>query len=71
MVSITKPLDMVRLEVLRFEWDAFTWWNQLASCSDNCKLRALVWSNFRLELVNAFVDVDCELRLRYQIGALK
>ena len=65
MVGTTKPVDMARLAVSRFKWDTFTWWHQLANCGGHCQCRTLVWSDFKLELVNAFVGIDCELRLHH------
>ena len=71
MVGITNPVDMVRLAVSRFEQDVFTWWCQLTSCGGNYQLGTLVWSDFKLELTGAFIDVDYELKLYSQLGALK
>ena len=71
MEGITKPIDMVRLAVSRLKWYAFTWWYEQANCGGDYQLRTLVWSDFKLELVNALMDVDHELRLYHQFNALK
>ena len=71
IVGIVKPIDRVRLAVSRLERDAFTWWRQLTNCGDEYKLGKLVWSDFEAEVVSAFSDVDRELRLRRQLGAMR
>ena len=71
IVGIVKPVDRVRLAVSRLERDAFTWWRQLTNCGDEYKLGKLVWSDFEAEVVSAFSDLDCELRLHHQLGALR
>ena len=63
MVDITKLVDLVRLEVSKLEWDAFTWWQQLANHGGDYQLRILVWFDF----INAFVDVKHELRLHINL----
>ena len=62
---------MVRLAVSGIERDAFTWWHLLANCGGDYQLGTLVWSDFKLELVNAFMDIDQELRLYCYLNALK
>ena len=71
IVGIVKPVDRARLSVYQLECDAFTWQHQLTNCSDEHKLGKLVWSDFKAELVSEFSNVDCELRLHHQLGALK
>ena len=71
IVGIIKPVDRVRLAVSQLECDAFTWWRQLTNRGDEYKLRKLVWSDFEAEVVSAFSDVDRELRLHRQLGALR
>ena len=71
IVGIVKPVDRVRLAVSQLECDAFTWWHQLTNYGNEYKLRKLVWSDFEAEVVSAFSDVDRELRLHHQLGALR
>ena len=71
IVGIVKPVDRVRLAVSRLEGDAFTWWRQLTNRGEEYKLGKLVWSDFEAEVVSAFSDVDRELRLHHQLGALR
>jgi len=71
IVGISKPVDMVRLAMSRLERDAFTWWRQLTSRGSEYQLGILSWSDFEGELVNAFADVDHELRLHRQLSALR
>ena len=71
IVGIVKPIDRVILAVSQFERDAFTWWHQLTNYGDEYELGKLVWSDFEIELVSAFSDVNHELRLHHQLGALR
>ena len=71
IVGIIKLVDRVRLAVSQLECNAFTWWHQLTNCGDEYKLGKLVWSDFEAEVVSAFSDVDHELRLHRQLGALR
>ena len=71
IVGIIKPVDRVRFPVSQIEHDAFAWWHQLTNCGDEYKLGKFVWSYFGEELVSAFSDVDYELRLHHQLGALR
>ena len=66
-----KPVDMVKLAVSRLEIDAFTWWRQVVSRGADYQLGTLGWFDFKSEIVNAFVDVDRELKLRRQLNSLK
>ena len=43
--------------------DAFTWWYQLADQGGDHELVTLEWLEFKLELVDALVDIDCKLKL--------
>ena len=43
----------------------------MANRGGDYQLGTLVWSDFKMELVNAFMDVDRELRLHRQLNALK
>ena len=70
-MEIIKPVDRARLSVSLLERNAFTWWRQLTNCGDEYKLGKLVWSDFEAEVVSAFSDVDHELRLHHQLGALR
>ena len=70
-MGIIKPVDRVRLAVSQLERDAFTWWHQLSNHSDDYKLRKLVCFDFEAEMVSTFSDVDHELRLHCQLGALR
>ena len=54
---------MVRLAVSRLKRDALTWWHYLANHGSDFQFGTLVWSDFKLKLVNAFIDVDGKLRL--------
>ena len=47
------------------------WWHLLANCCGNYQLGTLVKYDFKLELVNIFMDVDHELGLNNQLSALK
>ena len=71
IVGIVKLVDRIRLAVAQLERDALTWWCQLTNCSNEYKFGKLVWSDFEAKVVSAFSDVDRELRLRRQLGALK
>ena len=51
------------------EGDAFTWWRQLVHQGGNHELGTLEWSKFRLELVDAFVDVNYELKLCQKLAS--
>ena len=70
-MGFVKPIDGVRLAVYQLEHYAFTWWYQLTNCGDEYKHGKLVWSDFEAELVSAFSDVDQELKLYCQLGALR
>ena len=54
---------MVQLTVFHLEGDAFTWWCQLAHRGCDHELGTLEWLEFKLELVDAFMDNDHELKL--------
>ena len=71
MVGLARPTDMVRLAVSRLEGDAFTWWRQLAHRGGDHELGTLEWSEFKTELVDAFVDVDRELKLCRKLASLR
>ena len=61
------PIDMVKLAVSRLEKDAFTWWRQLTARGGAYELGTLEWQDFKGELVDAFSDVDRELKLRRKL----
>ena len=71
MVKLARPTDMVQLAVSCLEGDAFTWWHQLAHRGGNHELGTLEWSEFKSELVDAFMDVDCELKLCQKLASLR
>ena len=71
IVGIIKPVDRVKLAVSQIEHDTFTWWRQLTNCGNEYKLGELVWCDLEAELVSAFSDVDSELKLHCQLGALR
>ena len=43
----------------------------MANHGGDYQLRTLVWADFKLELVNAFMVVNHELRMYHQLNALK
>ena len=65
------PTDMVHLAVSRLEGDAFIWWHQLTYRGEDYELGKLAWSDFKSELVDAFVDIDHELKLRRKLASLR
>ena len=71
MVGLARPIDMVWLAVSHLEGDAFTWWHQLAHRGGDHELGTLEWSEFKSELVDAFVDVDYELKLCQKLASLQ
>ena len=70
-VGLAMPTDMVRLAVSRLEGDAFIWWRQLTYRGEDYELGKLAWSDFKSELVDAFVDIDHELKLRRKLASLR
>lgn len=71
MVVISKPIDMVKLAVSKLKHDISIYWHQLAYCSSDYQLGSLGWTNFKLELVNIFADINRELKLRQYLTASK
>ena len=43
----------------------------MANCGNDHQIETLVWSDFKLELANAFMDVNHEFKLHCQLNALK
>ena len=70
IVGIIKPVDRVRWELSRLEYNVFTWWHHLTNYGDEYKFGKLVWSDSEAEMVSTFSDVDCELRLNCQLSGL-
>ena len=70
MVGLVRPTDMVQLAMSRLEGDAFTWWRQLAHRGGDHDLGTLEWSEFKSELVDAFVDVEPKLKLHQKLVSL-
>ena len=61
---------MVWLAMSFIEWDAFTWWRQLAHPGGDYELSTLEWCEFKPELVDAFLDIDHELKLHQKLESL-
>ena len=70
MVGLARPTDIVQLVMSHLEGDSFTWWHQLAYQGGDHKLCTLEWSEFKSELVDAFMDIDCELKLCQKLASL-
>ena len=51
---------MVQLAMSHLEVDVFSYWRQLVYQGGDHEFSTLEWSGFKLELVDAFVDVDCK-----------
>ena len=62
---------MVQLAVSHLEGYEFTWWRQLVHWGGDHELGTLEWSEFKSELVDAFVDIDCELKLCQKLASLQ
>lgn len=71
MVGINIPTDILKLAVSRLERGALTWWRQLAHRGADYELGTLIWLNFKSDLMNTFVDVDCDLKLCRQLAAVE
>ena len=71
VVGIVKSIYRFKLAVSRLKHNAFTCWQQLTNGSDKYKLGKLGWSKCEVQLVIVFSDVDHELRLHHQLGALR
>ena len=70
MVGLAKPTDMVQLAVSHLEGDGFTWWCHLVHQGSDHELSTLKWFEFKLELVDAFMDVDHKLKLHWKLASL-
>ena len=55
----------------RLEGDAITWWRQLAHRGGDHELGTLEWSEFKSKLVDAFMDIDRELKLCQKLASLR
>ena len=53
------------------ERDAFTWWRQLVHQGGDHEPGTLEWSEFKLELVDAFFNIDCKLKLHQKLASLQ